>query len=105
MNKTIRLAVLIPMFLVACTAEVPDTASAGINATPAMNEKLAAADAVDGTVDNVVHRCAGCSLGMDGKADMALKVGGYEMHFCKPACQDRFEKAPEKEILALRVPK
>jgi len=72
-------------------------------ATPEVLGKLAKADAKDGTVDKVVHRCAGCRLGMDGKAELALKVQDYVMHFCKKGCLDAFVADPKKEILALQI--
>ena len=64
---------------------------------------LAKADAVDGTIDKVVHRCAGCALGMDGMAKHSMKVGGYTMHFCKEGCLAMFSDDTEKAILALKV--
>jgi YHS domain-containing protein len=67
--------------------------------------KLAEADEVDGTVDKVVSKCAACALGMDGKAEHALKVSGYTMHFCSAKCKEGFEKDTTKSILALKVPK
>lgn len=67
--------------------------------------RLVAADAVDGKTDKVVAKCGGCSLHMDGKPNLALKVQDYEMHFCSQHCLDRFTAAPEKEILAMKLPK
>lgn len=87
-------------------APVPDQpeAAATIPATPEMVAQLAKADAKDGAVDKVVHRCAGCNLGMDGKALFPLQVGDYTMHFCKAGCLAVFKKDPQKEILALKIP-
>jgi outer membrane biosynthesis protein TonB len=67
--------------------------------------KLAEADKVDGTVDKVVSKCAACALKMDGKAENALKVSGYTMHFCSAKCKEGFEKDTTKSILALEIPK
>ena len=67
--------------------------------------KLAEADKVDGTVDKVVSKCAACALKMDGKAENALKVSGYTMHFCTAKCKEGFEKDTTKSILALEIPK
>jgi hypothetical protein len=61
------------------------------------------ADAKDGAVDQCVHRCAGCALGMDGKATMPLQVGAYTMHFCKQACLDRYAKDAAGELAKLKV--
>jgi len=70
---------------------------------PELLAVLAKADAKDGTVDKTVHRCAGCALGMNGKREMAIGVAGYAMHFCKPACLERFRRAPIKEVMALEI--
>ncbi len=64
---------------------------------------LAKADAKDGTVDHVVHQCAGCSLGMAGKPEFPLQVEDYAMHFCKAECLARFQPDPAKAILALKI--
>jgi hypothetical protein len=100
------------LFLVACSAESKPTdaakSAAPGAAAPAAAEiatKLAAADAKDGKVDKVVHKCAGCSLGMDGEEKWSLPVEGYTMHFCKQACFDRFKNDTAKEIGALMVAK
>ncbi len=66
--------------------------------------KLAKADLLDGTEDNVVHRCGGCQLGMDGDETNALTVGKYQMHFCSSDCLDGFAKDPSANILALAIP-
>jgi hypothetical protein len=88
-------------------APSPSPATPGATAaapiTPEVLAKLAQADAKDGTVDKVVHRCAGCALGMDGKAEMSLKVQDYTMHFCKPKCVDKFAPDPATAILALKI--
>jgi hypothetical protein len=65
---------------------------------------LAKADAFDGAADKVVKKCFTCSLGMDGKPDQFTKVGGYEVHFCKPECKKAFDTNPEKAILAGKLP-
>ena len=59
--------------------------------------------AKDGAVDKVVHRCAGCALGMDGADKWPLKVQDYTMHFCKQACLDRYSADPAKAIAALKI--
>jgi len=65
--------------------------------------KLARADGVDGTVDKVVSKCAGCSLHMDGKPEFSIRVAGYEMDFCGEDCKKTFEEDPNKAILALKI--
>lgn len=52
---------------------------------------LATADMADGTADKVVSKCAGCKLGMDGKAEHAVLAHGYTLHFCSEACKARSE--------------
>lgn len=66
--------------------------------------RLAKADAVDGKTDKVVDKCAGCSLGMDGKAEKELVVGDYKMHFCSDGCLGRFQDDPNGQITALKLP-
>ncbi len=52
---------------------------------------LPAADAADGAVDKVVHRCASCGLGMEGDAAHSSQVHGYEFHSCSASCKDSLE--------------
>jgi hypothetical protein len=91
--------------LAACGSDkpAPVVPAATITATPEMAATLAKADAKDGAVDQCVHRCAGCALGMDGKATMPLQVGAYTMHFCKQACLDRYAKDAAGELAKLKV--
>ena len=70
----------------------------------AITAQLAAADAVDGTTDKVVTKCAGCALGMNGKADHALDVEGYSLHFCSGKCKDGFASDANAKILAMNIP-
>jgi YHS domain-containing protein len=131
MNPIHRLAALcLSLAFVACTAETnpqpaaqPGSTPAPAAATPAaqpaaqpaaaqakeptlpaeLMAKLEKADAKDGAVDHVVHKCAGCSLGMDGKDKFPMQLAGYTMHFCKQACLDRYQKDPTKALLTLKV--
>jgi len=90
----------------------PDMAKAGDNpqviasagANPEVIAKLAKADLLDGTEDDVVHRCAGCRFGMDGDEKNAVTVGKYQMHFCSAGCRDRFAKDVTGNTLALVIP-
>ncbi|MEZ6036172.1 MAG: hypothetical protein R3F29_01740 [Planctomycetota bacterium] len=106
--KTLLIAGALTL-LSSCTAEVkndpqtapkPETPAAP---NPAVAAILAKADAVDGTTDKVVHKCAGCALHMDGKAEHAIAIEGYTMHFCKPACYDRFKADTAGEVLKLKI--
>jgi len=69
-----------------------------------MKMKLASADALDGTTDQVVERCSGCRLGMNGKADHAIHVGDYTLHMCSESCKAAFGKDLEANITALEIP-
>ncbi len=115
MTKTFAMTIASALLLfAACSAESkPATqpteqpaAAAPAAMTPITEEtlaKLALADAKDGKVDKLVHRCAGCALGMDGEEKWPLQVQDYNMHFCKQACLDRYAKDPAKAIAALKI--
>jgi hypothetical protein len=77
---------------------------AGAEAMDEVKAKLAAADALDGTEDKVVVRCASCRLGMDGSKEHTVTVSGYTLYFCTDACKDRFAEDVTKSILALEIP-
>ena len=47
----------------------------------AVADKLAKADAADGSVDKVVSKCLGCGLAMNGKRDRRHNRG-FTLHFC-----------------------
>lgn len=66
--------------------------------------KLALADEFDGVADQVVSRCPGCSLRMDGSAEHAVQFAGYELRFCSADCAESFAADPEAGILALVIP-
>jgi len=51
---------------------------------------LASADAMDGAADQVVSKCAGCRLMMDGKEEHSVAVGEYTLHLCSATCRDHF---------------
>ncbi len=63
-----------------------------------LKARLAAADAADGTTDNVVHKCATCALRMDGSADNELELEGYTLHFCSAHCKETCAKDPLKTL-------
>ncbi len=65
---------------------------------------LAKADMVDGEGDKVVSKCAGCALGMDGKASYAIECEGYTLNFCAYGCRTMFNKDFEKSALAIKLP-
>lgn len=85
----IRSLLLVPALLfAACTAkdqpkvEAPKGDAPKAAITAEITAKLEKADAADGKVDKVVSKCAGCALGMDGKAEHSAKLGDYTLHFC-----------------------
>ena len=65
---------------------------------------LAKADALDGTEDKVVTKCAACMLSMDGKPEHKLTAHEYTMHFCAQGCADRFGQNLDQSILAMKIP-
>lgn len=85
-------------------ASAEPLAVATIEVGPEGSAMLARADAVDGSRDNVVALCSGCSLAMPGHADHAIQAGEYEMHFCSDSCQGRFMEEGEAAIVALDLP-
>jgi len=72
--------------------------------SPEALEKLPAFDALDGTVDHVVHLCAGCDFSMDGKEENPIEVGDYTLHFCNPHCAKRFKTDTDGKLLSLETP-
>jgi len=62
---------------------------------------LVKADLADETEDQVVEKCLGCGLAMDGSADHVVQSHGYEIHFCTVACKERSDEDIDKTILAL----
>ena len=83
----------------------PPAATAPAAATPAASVDaagtLAKADAHDGEVDNVVHECAACALGMSGDPANAVQHEGYELHFCSEGCQQGFAADPNAGVARL----
>lgn len=78
--------------------------AAVVQPSPASLAVLAKADAVDGTTDKVISMCLTCNLGMLGSADQVAKVGEYELHLCSAECKAHFDEAPEKALLAVKIP-
>ena len=65
---------------------------------------LVKADAADGAEDKVVSKCLTCNLGMEGSAEHVAMLGDYKLHLCSDECKAGFEAAPEKALLALKLP-
>ncbi len=82
------------------TPEVPEATAD----TTLVSAALAKADALDGNVDMVVHKCANCALGMDGKAEHSVKALDYTMHFCQDGCAKKFSEKLNENILAMTIP-
>ncbi len=88
-------------------APVTEIAKAAEPVTESIAEveaKLAKADALDGTADKVVTKCASCALGMDGSAEHSVKVLDYTMHFCTEGCAKTFAEDTTKSVLAMSIP-
>lgn len=66
-----------------------------------LHAMLAKADLADGKEDHVVAKCAGCALGMDGKAEHAADAHGYTLHFCSAVCKEHSTEDIDKTIMAL----
>jgi len=99
-------------FMFACGASEPttDVSSTKAPSTPPaaaavdqahIAEVLKVADAADGNEDKVAHKCSGCALAMDGKAEHALEVEGTTLHFCSGMCKDNFSKDITGNLLKL----
>jgi len=71
--------------------------------TALVQAKLAKADAVDGQVDQVITKCAGCSLAMDGSPEHTMKLSGFTLHLCSASCKTRFGKDTVKKLLAIEI--
>jgi hypothetical protein len=62
---------------------------------------LVKADLADETEDQVVEKCLGCGLAMDGSLDHAVQAHGYEIHFCSASCKESADEDIDQAILAL----
>ena len=109
-SRHVTIALLIGLFcvnLMGCKPRVESANEATSSAAPPLivtdelQAKLAAADAADGQVDQVVSQCVTCGLAMEGKEDCAETVGDYSIELCSPTCQQVFKKDPAKALLAL----
>ena len=64
-------------------------------------EVLKTVDMADGTEDKVAHKCSGCALRMDGKAEHAIEVEGTTLHFCSSSCKNTFSKDTMGNLLKM----
>ena len=87
------------LFVYGCEKSAPAKAEAST-----IEARLAKADAVDGKTDKVVTKCAGCALGMDGKAEHSLTAHGYTLHLCSAHCKEDFGKDVDKSLMAMELP-
>ncbi len=89
----------------AAAAAGADTAAAPAEQDAKAETMLARADAVDGTVDHVVSKCAMCAFYMDGRPEFSVDVHGYKVQLCSEHCKESFEKDTKAAILAMQIPK
>ena len=62
---------------------------------------LKVADAADGTEDKIAHKCVGCALSMDGKAEHAIEVDGTTLHLCSAMCKAAVVKDVKARLVDL----
>lgn len=98
------LAIVIPFMFVSLGCEKKETPPPTPEEMVQIKAKLVAADAYDGTADNVVVRCAVCMFGMDGTTDHTIEAHDHSLRFCKAGCKKKFGKDVNKSILAMEVP-
>ena len=82
-------------------APVSTQSPVSVASNPTATEALKTADAADGVEDGIAHKCAGCALGMDGKAEHALNVDGTTLHLCSAMCKEYFSKDVEGNLATL----
>ncbi len=105
MRTKMAWGLVVALALVGCGKEErnePDTPVV-IHVSPELEARLAVADLADGTEDQVVSRCLGCGLAMEGSAEHVAHVGDYSMNFCSVRCKDNFADDPEDMLMALAV--
>lgn len=101
--KNIRwICLLACLGLTACDKPKTDSTMTQTGADTA--SLLAAADALDGNVDKVVHRCYVCNLGMNGKESLAVEHAGYTAHLCSEGCKHEFASNAESIIANTKIP-
>ena len=67
----------------------------------AAQQRLAAADALDGAEDKVISNCYSCQLGMKGKGELAAQVNDFAAHFCSEGCRTRFQEDAANMIVKI----
>ncbi|MBN4058845.1 hypothetical protein JYU10_00080 [bacterium AH-315-J04] len=101
-NSICLLAVLLLFTVSACKPSPPPMDAETKTKVVA---KLVKADAVDGQVDKIIAKCAGCSLAMDGSDKHTMPLAGYTLHLCSDLCKTSFGKDPAKKLLAIEITK
>ncbi|AMV34235.1 hypothetical protein VN12_19070 [Pirellula sp. SH-Sr6A] len=92
------------MFSIVCLGFAGCGAPQPPNTGETVASLLAKADALDGQVDKVVHRCYVCNLGMDGKEKLAVKHAGYTAHLCSEGCKQEFAANADSIIAQTSIP-
>lgn len=85
----------------ACIVLLTSCGGGKVTPAPVAPAVLAAADLADGRADGVVHRCAVCSLGMEGSAEHTSFHAGYTFHLCSSHCKETFDHDPEAVLRRL----
>ena len=78
----------------AASTSVPAAAPVAVATAPIDPSCVQKADAADGATDGVVHKCAACTLLMDGDPAQASTHGGVTLHSCSPGCKERLDADP-----------
>ncbi len=91
---------ILTSLLLACGAQAEDPKPVPVD--PArVKAGLKHADLADGTEDKIVHKCAGCALGMDGSASHVIDKDGYKLHMCSATCKTNYQKNLDKSLAEL----
>jgi YHS domain-containing protein len=98
MTRALPLLAALAIVIAGCGAG-PAATTPEPAADPSM---LAAADLADGVEDQIVVRCAVCSLAMDGTTDHVSAHAGYEFRFCSGHCKETFDADPARILARLK---
>jgi hypothetical protein len=95
------------LVLTACGSEpqpTPGPLVSSVTPSAATLAKLAAADRLDGTEDEVIELCPACGLRMAGKSEFACRIGAYTTHSCTARCSRAVCEDPDAVFAEIEVP-